>query len=60
MAKKKKAGRKPVNDKAVRFIIYPRQSWIKALGADKAKEIATEAIEKEASYLPSPKSKKSK
>lgn len=46
MAKKKKAGRKPIADKAVRFIIYPRESWIKKVGAEKAKQIAESAIEK--------------
>lgn len=48
MAKKKKAGRKPIADKAVRFIIYPRQSWLKKVGAEKAKQLAEGAIEKEA------------
>lgn len=46
MAKKKKAGRKPIADKAVRFIIYPRQSWIKKVGAAKAKAAAEGVIEK--------------
>lgn len=48
MAKKKKAGRKPITDKAVRFIIYPRESWIKKVGHEKAREVATKAVEKEA------------
>lgn len=48
MAKKKKLGRKPIADKAVRFIIYPRQSWLKKVGAAKAKELAEGAIEKAA------------
>lgn len=48
MAKKKKAGRKPIKDKAIRFIIYPRQSWVKKVGPEKAKEVAEAAIEKEA------------
>lgn len=48
MAKKKKAGRKPIADKAVRFIIYPRQSWIKKVGREEGKRLAEEAIEKAA------------
>lgn len=48
MVKKKKPGRKPIKDKAIRFIIYPRQSWVKALGHEKARELATGAIEKAA------------
>lgn len=48
MAKKKKAGRKPITDKAERFVIYPRQSWLKAIGHEKAKEVSEAAIEKEA------------
>lgn len=48
MAKKKKAGRKPIADKAVRFIIYPRESWIKKVGTERAKALAEGAIEKEA------------
>jgi hypothetical protein len=49
MAKKKvKLGRKPLEDPARRFIIYPRKSWIEALGRDEAKKTAEDAIEKKA------------
>lgn len=41
------SGRKPVEDKAVTFIIYPKQSRIDKIGKEKAKEIAMKAIEKE-------------
>lgn len=57
MAKKKqggnpkKAGRKPVEDKAVQFCIYPRQSVIDAIGLDNAKAIAMEALEKAAKRI---------
>lgn len=40
-------GRKPVADKAVRFIIYPRESRLDKLGKEKITEICLEAIERE-------------
>jgi hypothetical protein len=50
MAKKKKskAGRKPVADPKVEMRIYPVKSAVDALGTDEAKEIAVNAIYKEA------------
>jgi hypothetical protein len=49
MAKKKsKLGRKPLEDPAERFIIYPRKSWLKLLGKDEAKKTAEDAIEQKA------------
>jgi hypothetical protein len=40
-------GRKPVVDKKITLSIYPQQSRIDAIGKDRAKAIAIEAIEKE-------------
>lgn len=57
MAKKKHggarkgAGRKPVDDPKMQLSIYPVQSIIDALGIDKAKEVAINAIYKEAEKL---------
>jgi hypothetical protein len=48
IAKKSKAGRKPIADKAIPFLIYPRESWIKKLGRDAARKMATELLEREA------------
>lgn len=45
------AGRKPVDDPKITFAIYPRQSVIEKLGADKAKEIAINALEKAAKKI---------
>lgn len=44
--KKKKSGRKPIEDKAVRFIIYPRQSWIDTIGEQEMKKILMDALTK--------------
>jgi hypothetical protein len=40
-------GRKPVEDKRITLSIYPHQSRIDAIGKDRAKAIAVDAIEKE-------------
>lgn len=45
---RKGAGRKPVFDPKVTLPIYPRQSIIDKLGADNARLIALEALEKAA------------
>ena len=45
------AGRKPVDDPKVTLSIYPVKSAIDALGADKAKEVALNAIYKAAKKL---------
>jgi hypothetical protein len=47
MAKKSKAGRKPIDDKATPFVIYPRQSRIDGLGKERITEICMAAIERE-------------
>jgi hypothetical protein len=49
MAKKSKPklGRKKVEDKATRHVIYPRKSRIEALGFEKVTEICLNAIERE-------------
>lgn len=41
---RKGAGRKPVNDPKITLSIYPVKSAIEALGTEKAKEIAINAI----------------
>lgn len=57
MAKKKHggsrkgAGRKPVDDPKITLSIYPVKSAIDTLGADKAKEIAVNAIYKAAKKI---------
>jgi hypothetical protein len=45
------AGRKPVDDPKVTLSIYPVKSAVEVLGADKAKEIAVNAIYKAAKKL---------
>lgn len=44
---RKNSGAKPIADKKITLSIYPRGSRIEALGLDRVKEIALEAIEKE-------------
>ena len=41
------AGRKPIEDKKVTLPIYPRESRVEAIGTERAREVALEAIEKE-------------
>lgn len=41
------SGRKPVDDKAVKFWPYPKQSRIDKIGKERAREICLKAIEKE-------------
>lgn len=48
---RKGAGRKPVDDPKVTLSIYPLKSAIDKLGADKAKEIAIDAIYKAAKKI---------
>jgi hypothetical protein len=48
---RKGAGRKPVGDPKITLSIYPVKSAVEALGADKAKEIAINAIYKAAKKL---------
>jgi hypothetical protein len=46
--KKSKAGRKKIADKATRLVIFPRESWLKAVGIEEAKKTAMDAIESKA------------
>jgi hypothetical protein len=48
---RKGAGRKPVDDPKVTLSIYPVKSAVDLLGTEKAKEIAINAIYKEAKKL---------
>lgn len=48
---RKGAGRKPVDDPKITLAIYPPKSAIEALGAEKSKEIAINAIYKAAKKL---------
>jgi len=45
--KKQKAGRKKVEDKATRHVIYPRKSRIDKIGFQRVTEICLAAIERE-------------
>lgn len=45
------AGRKPIDDPKITLSIYPVKSVVEVLGADKAKEIAVNAIYKAAKKL---------
>lgn len=44
MAKKSKAGRKPIADKKVQLPVYIEQSFIKKVGREKAQQIAYDAV----------------
>jgi hypothetical protein len=48
---RKGAGRKPVDDPKVTLSIYPLKSAVDILGAEKAKEIAINAIQKAVNKL---------
>jgi hypothetical protein len=41
------AGRKPVEDKAIAFTVYIRESWVDAVGREDLKEAMLKAAERE-------------